>query len=257
MFRDKLKKNEKTVGMIVHLNDVGVARIAALAGYDFVWVDLEHSSMSFETLLADISVIKASGAAVIVRVPQNDLTYTKKVLEMGVDGIIFPMIRSASEANEQISWTLYPPYGTRGFGPIGAVDYGFGDSKKYVDGTRDELCRFIQIEHIDAVEELDAIMDNEYIDGYIFGPNDLSGSLGEMLDVFGDKTLSVIRSVMDRLEARGKYTGLATGDVSDGTLRRWSGMGVKMLAAGVDYCLLKDAALENRRKLDRIHRNGE
>ena len=256
MFRDKVKNNEKTVGMLVHLNDIGVARIAALAGYDFVWIDLEHSSMSLQTLQADIAVIKASGVAVVVRVPQNDLTYTKKVMEMGIDGIIFPMIRSAAEASEQISWTLYPPYGTRGFGPIGAIEYNFLDAKKYVDGTCDEICRFIQIEHIDAIRELDAIMENEYIDGYIFGPNDLSGSIGQMLDVFGEDTVGLMRSVMERLNEKGKYSGLATGDTSDSTLSFWSNMGVGMLAAGVDYVLLKDAALENRRKLERIHKKN-
>ena len=67
---------------------------------------------------------KSTGTPVIVRAPQDDLTATKKIIEMGVDGIIFPMVRTAEEANRVIASTLYPPYGDRGFGPMGAIDYG-------------------------------------------------------------------------------------------------------------------------------------
>ena len=115
MLKQKIQNHEKLIGMYLHLNDVAIAKIAAISGYDYVWVDLEHSCLSLENLLASVMILRAHGTAVIVRVPQNDLTYTKKVLEMGVDGIIFPMVHSAEEAGERIASTLYPPYGTRGF----------------------------------------------------------------------------------------------------------------------------------------------
>ncbi len=82
--------------MHINCNDVAVARIAGLAGYDFVWIDLEHSNMSLEILLADIIALKSGGTDVIVRVPQNDLTVTKKVMEMGVDGIYFSYDKKCS-----------------------------------------------------------------------------------------------------------------------------------------------------------------
>ena len=90
---------------------MSVGRIAGLAGYDFVWIDMEHNYISFESLLALVMAVKAGGTDVIVRAPQDDLTATKKILEMGVDGIIFPMIRTAEEANRLLSYTLYPPHG--------------------------------------------------------------------------------------------------------------------------------------------------
>ncbi len=107
--KEKIKAKKKMIGMHIGLNDVAVARIMALGGYDYIWIDLEHSNLSLENLLSAILVIQATGTAAIVRVPMDDLTYTKKVLQMGPDGIIFPMIRTAEQANRLIDFTLYPP----------------------------------------------------------------------------------------------------------------------------------------------------
>ena len=252
--REKIKNGQKIIGMHINFNDVAVGRIAGLAGYDFVWLDLEHGNMNFDTVLANIVAIQAGGTAVIVRVPQDDLTYTKKVLEMGPDGIIFPMIRSAKQANEAISWTLYPPYGTRGFGPQNAVKYGFDSAQEYVDDTLNNVCRFIQIEHIDAINDLDEIMKNQFIDGYIYGPNDLSGSINMLGHVFTPEVTKLIKDTTEKLHANGKYVGLSTGDTSDSTLKHWSSMGVDMLSAGADFGWLQQCAYENRVNMEKIHK---
>lgn len=252
MLKEKIKNRQKTIGMHLNLNDIAVARIAGLAGYDFIWIDLEHSYMSFETLMGHILAIKAGGTDVIVRVPQDDLTYTKKVLEMGVDGIIFPMIRNAKEANEQIASTLYPPYGTRGFGPMGAVNFGYEDAIAYVDDTVNHLCRFIQIEHVEAIDDLDEIMKNEYIDGYIFGPNDLSGSIGETCRVFEPNTRALMEKSISMLQEKDKYIGLATGDTSETVIKYWDDMGFHMMAAGADFGMLQAAMVKNRKTLEKV-----
>ncbi len=106
MLKEKLQNHQKTIGTHINLNDIAVGRIAGLAGYDFVWVDMEHSYLSYESLMNLIVAVKAGGSNVIVRAPQDDLTATKKILEMGPDGIIFPMIRTAEEADRLISYTL-------------------------------------------------------------------------------------------------------------------------------------------------------
>ncbi len=119
------------------------------------------------------------------------------------------------------------------------------------------LCRFIQIEHIDAVGNLDEIIKNEYIDGYIFGPNDLSGSVGEIGRVFEEATTKLIKTSVEKLRAAGKYVGLATGDISEKTLRYWRDMGVDMITAGADYDFLRILAVQNRENLERIYKKGE
>ena len=252
MLKEKILNKEKTIGTHINFCDPSVGRIAGLAGYDFIWIDMEHNYMSFESLLSLVIAVKSTGTDVIVRAPQDDLTATKKIIEMGVDGIIFPMIRTAEEANRLISYTLYPPYGTRGFGPMNAVGYGADDVGEYVATNHKTMCRFIQIEHIDAVKNLDEIMKNEFIDGYIFGANDLSGSINELLNVFGENTTSLIRETITKLKNNGKYIGLSTGDLSESTYRHWCDMGIDMLSAGADADYLTAGMRKNKIVMDKI-----
>ena len=247
--KEKIKNKEKTIGTLLNMSDVSVSKIAGLAGYDFIWIDMEHSYISYETLLSHIIAFEATDTSVIVRVPQNDLTATKKIIDMGPDGIIFPNVKSAREINEVLGYSLYPPYGTRGFGPMNAIDYGYKSADIYTKTNHDTMCRFIQIEHKNAVAELETIVKNEFIDGYIFGPNDLSGSIDELLDVFNNNTQALINQAIQILKKHNKYIGLATGDTSDKTIQKWMSLGIDMLANGSDYCFLLDAFCDNRKKL--------
>lgn len=251
MLREKIENKIKMTGTHTYLTDITVAKIIGMAGYDYIWIDLEHSYKPLESVLADIIAIKTTGTAVIVRVPQDDLTYTKKVLELGVDGIIFPMIRTAEQANKLIESTLYPPYGTRGFGPMNAVDYGYKDAQEYVDNTEKNVCRFIQIEHIDAVKNLDEIMKNPYIDGYIFGANDLSGSINELGNVYGENNTKLIKEAVSKLKANGKYIGLSTGEMGYERLKYWYDFGIDMISAGADYMFIQNAAVQTRENLQK------
>ena len=178
----------------------------------------------------------------------------KKVLEMGVDGIIFPMVRNAQEAEQVISTTLYPPYGERGFGPMNAIDYGFRNVQDYTQNNRQELCRFIQVEHKDTLEDLDKIMENPDIDGYIFGPNDLSGSYNMLGQVFSDHVTQVIRQGVEKLHAAGKYVAIASGGNSRDVLEHWESFAPDMLVAGADFDFLREGARQNRQRLEEIHK---
>ena len=112
--KEKISGGLSVCGTHVNLTDPIVTEIFALLGYDFVWVDLEHTVMDAEHLYHHLLAAKAAGTPVFVRVPVDDLTITKKVLEMDIDGIIFPMVKDAEHAKQLIDITLYPPYGKRG-----------------------------------------------------------------------------------------------------------------------------------------------
>ena len=256
MLKERVKNKEKLIGMYVQLTDISIARIAGLAGYDFVWVDTEHSYMSLETLLGHIMALKTTGTPVIVRVPQDDLTATKKIMEMGVDGIIFPMVRSVEEASRVIASTLYPPYGDRGFGPMGAVDYGMKNVKEYIKNSPDELCRFVQVEHMDTIECLDEIMVNPYIDGYVFGPNDLCGSLNMLGEPFDEKITKIIKETVDKLHAADKYVAIASGGYGEEVIQHWHDLGADMLSAGADFDFIRDGAVKNRINMEKIHKTN-
>ena len=115
------------------------------------------------------------------------------------------------------------------------------------------MCRFIQIEHIEAVRNLDEIIKNDYIDGYIVGANDLSGSIGRLGDVFGDEVTALIKEIIFKLKSAGKYVGISTGDFSEATLKHWHDMGFDMISAGADFDFLREGLKENRNTLRRVH----
>lgn len=252
MLKEKILNREKIIGTHINFSDPSVGRIAGLAGYDYIWIDMEHNYISFESLLAQILAIRTTGTPVVVRAPQDDLTATKKILEMGVDGIVFPMIRTAEEANRLLSYTLYPPYGRRGFGPMNAVGYGALDTNEYLTTNHKTMCRFIQIEHVDAVRNLDEIMKNEFIDGYIIGANDLSGSINELGNALGENTTALVKEAIAKLKANGKYVGLSTGSMDPEVFRHWFDLGVDMLSAAADFDFLTVGMNKNRENLRNV-----
>lgn len=241
LLREKLDKNERILGTLVCLTDPCLCEIIGRVGYDCVWVDTEHTYMSYKDVLCHLNAARSADLAAIVRLPQNDLTATKKILEMGPDGIIFPMVRSLEEFNSLMEMTLYPPHGTRGFGPMRAIDYCAQKSVDYVKNDRLKTCRFVQIESVSMIDELEEIAKNPFVDGFIFGPNDLSGSVGEFLNVFGDKTVNEMKRATEILRKYNKKVGIACG-YSPECLRFWSQFDFDIVFAGADWNFLYDKA---------------
>jgi len=241
--REKLNDGKNICATLVSLTDPCLCEIMGNIGYDCVWIDMEHTYMSYKEVLCHLNGAYSSNIPAVVRLPQNDLTATKKILEMNPEGVIFPMARSAKEVKELIEMTLYPPLGTRGFGPLRAIGYGAWDAKEYVDKKSLDLCRFVQIEHIDAINELEEIVKIPYIDGFIFGPNDLSGSLGEMLNVFGDKTMAQVKKAVEILKKHGKCFGFAIG-MSEAEISKWSEFEPDMIFSGADWCFVYNQGKE-------------
>ncbi len=251
--KNKLLGCEKVCGTHISMNDFMSSDILGSLGYDFIWIDTEHSCIDYQTLLAHITVIKNGGGSVLVRLHQNDYNHTKRVLEMGVDGVIFPMINTREEAEEAIASTMYPPLGTRGFGPLRAAKYGKKSNEEYISEA-EGLIRCIQIESPLAIENLEEIIQVKGIDCFIFGPCDLSARLGEINNVFGEKNLSYMRRAVKILKAHGKSIGVSTGSVDESVLRFWNDFGVNFISSGTDYDYIRLYADENLKRLRRIQR---
>lgn len=253
ILKEKLATGGLVCGTHVSMVDPCLCELLGYLGYDFIWVDMEHSYIGFERLMAHLNAAKAAGVACIVRVPVHDLTYTKKVLEMGVDGIVFPMVESAEEARTLLDWSLYPPLGNRGFSPMRAVRYGMDSAMEYIEKKSLDLCRFIQIERASAVEDLDQILQLPHIDGYIFGANDLSGSIGELGHPRGENTDALIRTAVKKLQAANKPIGISIGESDSQTLQYWYSRGIRMISSGTDYAHVFEGAkatLERMRRLE-------
>ena len=251
-FREKILNREKVCGTHVTMTDSSIAEMMGYLGFDFLWIDLEHAYISLEQLYNHLNAAKAAGTATIVRVPWRDFTYTKKVMEMGPDGIIFPMIKDAKDAEEMIAYTLYPPRGNRGCGPKRATRFGLDDEMDYFKNGYTKTCRFIQIEQETAVEDLEEIVKNPYIDGYIFGLMDLSGSIGEIGDCLGENNLKLVKKTIDILNKHNKTIGVSITSNNEQLIKTYNDLGINMISAGADFDhILKGAmtTLKNARKV--------
>lgn len=252
ILKTKLQNTEKLCGTHVSLSDPCVCEILGRLGFDFIWVDCEHSYLSFKDVLIHLQA--AGNTPVIVRVQQHDYNFTKKILEMGPSGIIFPMARDAEEVEELMRFTLYPPEGNRGFGPMRAIEYGIQDSLEYVQKRCYEMCRLIQIEQISAVQELPRLVKNKYLDGFIFGPNDLSGSIGRMNQGMHPETQKLIKEGVRIIRDAGKSVGVSLGNYDQETLDYYASIGMNILSTGADYGYILDGAKLSLEHAKEAHR---
>ncbi len=232
--REKLVAGKGAIGTHVSLIDSSVSELVASAGFDYIWIDMEHTCVDYQSLLCHLQAVRAGGGEAVVRVPADDFVTLKKVLEMGPEGVVFPMIRTVEQARALVEYTQYPPDGTRGFGPRRAIRYGLDDVNEYIRNASKELLRLIQIEHVDAVRLLPELLQIPGLDGCIIGPCDLSGSIGEINRVFDANTTKLISETVEQVKAAGKIVGLSYGGYDRETVAYWRGMGIDMLSVGSD-----------------------
>ncbi len=221
-------------------------------GYDYIWIDTEHEAMDYETVLMQIIACKSGGSSSVVRIPYNESYLAKRILEMGPDGIIFPMINSATEAKDAMDACLYPPMGKRGFGPRRACKYGAEDLFDYIRHSSDRICRFIQLEHINAVYDLDNILQVPGIDGIIVGPCDLSGSIGHLNEIFHPDVLNLIDLCISKCQTANMPIGVAVGANSEKDVRFWFDRGFQFISAGSDISAIVSTAKAQKEMMKKV-----
>ncbi len=173
-----MNKKKTSIGCWITLNHPSVAEILADAGFDWLCVDMEHSVTDYFEAQQLIMAIQSKGLNAFVRVGENNTRIIKRVLDAGADGIIVPSVNSKEEAIRAVEAVRYPPAGKRGVGLARAQSYGFG-FEEYRDHKTKNIKLIAQIEHINAINELESIIEVEGIDGTFIGPYDLSGSMGK------------------------------------------------------------------------------
>jgi len=172
-----LNNHNPLVGSWVTLAHPAIAEIMANAGFDWLAIDLEHSVITIREAEELIRIIELSGVIPLVRLTSNNRDLIKRVMDSGAHGIIVPMVNSPKEAEIAVKSIKYPPKGVRGVGLARAQKYGSG-FETYKKWQTDGSIVIVQIEHIDAVNNLREILSVPDIDGFIVGPYDLSGSMG-------------------------------------------------------------------------------
>jgi len=240
--KEKMKNCEYVKGTHVLFADPCISELCGSVGFDFLWIDTEHTSLDYGILLQHIIAAKAAGCDSLVRVPWNDPVLAKRVLEMGPTGIIFPMVNTPAELDTAMKSTLYPPLGNRGFGPLRAVKYGLDNTQEYINKTSLEMIRCVQIESKTAVDNLDEMVKNPWVDCFIFGPFDLSGSIGELSKIYEKPTQDLIDTAIGKIKKAGKSIGTSLVTEDPKLIQFWYDKGINVITCGSDTSYIVSGA---------------
>lgn len=238
-FREKLDKGQFCLGAGISLSDPAVSE-ALGPSVDFFWFDLEHNPMSLESLFAHLISARATGTPALVRVPTSDVAWIKRVLDTGAEGIIVPQVRSAAEVRDAVAACRYPPLGNRGYGPRRPSNYGRDGGADYLARANREVFVTIQIETVQAYQELDEILRVPGLDSLVIGPNDLSGSMGIPGQVAHPRVLEAIATIIAKARQAGKYIGMGMAGDAEQALRA-AQMGVQWVQCGGDFSYMVTA----------------
>ncbi len=237
-FRQRLADGEILIGSGINTIDAQVSEALA-DSVDFLWIDLEHTTMSPEAMRGHLMAARGRKRAAVVRVPGSDTAFIKPVLDAGAPGIVVPQVTSVEQVRGVIDDCRYPPVGRRGFGPLVASDYGrMGDD--YVDRANASLFVTVMIECVEAVEAIDEIVALPGLDSVVLGPYDLSGSLG----VLGQVHHPDVVTAMERVIAAARTHGLPVGSgmpVDPEFARLQASRGVQWLQMGGDISFMMAA----------------
>lgn len=240
--RDILNSEETALNAWLNIGHSFSAEIMAAQDFDALTIDVQHGPQDYSNLLPMIQTMSGYGKTIMARVPWNDPVWIMKFLDAGAMGIICPMINTAEQAAEFVSYLRYPPLGQRSWGPTRAII----DQPDYsTDGANAAVLAFAMIETGEAVDNLDAIAATPHLDALYIGPSDLSldmskGALRVGLDREEPEMIETIQGILKTAHAHGKKAALHCGTVD--YARRAAEWGFDMVTVGTDSAILVQGA---------------
>ena len=235
-FRDLLKTPNALIGTVIALPAPEAAELAALCGFDWLWLDMEHGMLDVTGVQR--AAMAAGETPCLARVPVNEEAWIKRVLDTGVAGLIIPQVNTAEMAQRAVSLTRYPPLGRRSVGLARSAGYG-RSFDHYIASANSDLALFVQIEHIQAVENLESILDVPGVDGVIIGPYDLSAGMGKTGQVDDPQVTAQIAHIRETCQRRAVPLGIFAADTAAGLRARQDGF--KLINIGTDFSMLGSA----------------
>ena len=236
--KDALRESKPLIGTLVTTASPEIAEVLALAGFDWLFIDLEHGSLSIQDAQRTIQAV-AGRSFTVVRVADRTAENVKRGLDTGCDGIIAPHVNSTSDGRRIVALAKYPPLGERSVGLGRAQGYGltFAD---YIASANARTVVIVQIEHKDGVANIDEILQVPGIDAIFVGPYDLSGSMGILGQVFDPRVLEAIEKVRLSCAAAKMPFGIycATSEQASAAIKT----GARLVAVGTDLLHMANSA---------------
>jgi 4-hydroxy-2-oxoheptanedioate aldolase len=241
--KDRVTAGERLFGTWCNLGSSITVEMAGLAGFDWVLVDNEHGVGDYSALVHQVQAASATPAAPIVRIAGNDPVVIKRVLDLGVSGVMIPYVQSADEARAAVRAMRYPPEGIRGVASLTrATGFGVGFDE-YFRRANEDLLTIVQIETqagVDAAAEIAAV---DGVDVLFVGPLDLSTSLGVQKQYENPRFIEAVDTVVAAARASGKASGTLALDPA--MLAPMLGRGMTFVAFGSDGGLVASGMRKN------------
>lgn len=231
--KEKLRNGEPAFGGWVMIGHPTVVEIMAGEGFDFLGVDMEHTSIDVRTFHELALAVKGTGCDLLARLPCCDPALTKKVLDLGATGIIVPSVNTPELARQSVEMAKFPPEGIRGASLCRGADFG-RDFGRYFAAWNDNVLVVVMLEHVDAVRQADAILATPGIDAALIGPYDLSASMGLAGKLDHPEVLAAQQTILDACRARGVSAGIHVVAVDPRQLAHRVEQGFRFLACGID-----------------------
>ena len=226
---------------ISRLRSPEIARLYAAAGFDFAFIDMEHSAFGLETVADIIAMARIAGIVPIVRVPQAEYAFVTRVLDQGAQGIIVPRVNDPQTVRDIVSWMRYPPDGIRGFADTAPqTDHERVPVHDFMNASNHETLCIIQIERRQALENLDQMLAVPGVDVACMGCMDLSIDLGIPGQIEHPTMVAAIQQVVDASRRHGIASGIITAQME--VIRRWIQAGMQFASYATESIMLQDAA---------------
>jgi 2-keto-3-deoxy-L-rhamnonate aldolase RhmA len=238
-FKERLVSREKQAGIWSNLASNIVSEILSYAGFDWVLFDTEHAPNDINVLISQLQAMQGSSTTPIVRPVWNDMIAFKRLLDIGFHNFIVPFVQNVEEAQYAVSAVRYPPRGNRGVS-IGARGSSYGYTKDYWHKIDDYIGLVVQIETLEAAQNIEAISAVDGIDGIFVGPSDLAASMGHLADTGNLDVQNKMAEIAELCRKIDTPVGTLASGGADG--QRYFDMGYTFVGMGSDSGLLKNGS---------------
>ncbi len=239
-FKAQLQQDRVSYGLWCGLGNATAAEICACAGFDWLLLDAEHAPLETDALLESLRTIAGYQAAPIVRPISDHPDGLKRLLDIGVQSLLIPMVHTAEQAQAIVTAARYPPKGTRGIGTSLARAARWNMVDNYIAEANDELCIVAQVESLAALHNLTAIASTEGVDGLFVGPSDLGAAMGFPGQSGHPEVIAAVCGAIAAIRRCHKPAGvLATDPVM---IKRYVDAGATFVGVGTDTGLLAKSA---------------
>lgn len=240
-FRERICSNQKLIGTFVGTPHPVMTEYLGHMGFDFLCIDAEHNAIHLETLQKMLQGLQGTPTYGMIRVPTISYEYISGALDIGADALLIPQIRTPDDIRRIREFSQYPPIGRRGCGPSRLWDYGDSIGQLGTQGDLNYTTNIVvQLETVQAVENLDAILDNDFINMYFIGPGDLSMDMGIFGQFGNPKLQDTIMRIREKTAAAGKRLGIFAGNFE--AAQAWYEKGFDMCIVNSELAILGTAA---------------